>query len=231
MHKNRNNWTFLKASIIGLFAITLLACSQSDKQDIAIEQIKSFISKRDIDHTKAAWKHNLPMPPQVTFSPDKSYYWLIRTNMGDMKLKLMPDVAPMHVSSTIYLSQLGFYDSLNFHRIISNFMVQGGDPMGNGMGGPGYKYAGEFSVDAKHDKAGILSMANAGANTDGSQFFITFGPTPHLNGRHTVFGELVDGMETLQRIHGVASPGGKPQKAVEITSTLILVEKAAESES
>ena len=121
-----------------------------------------------------------------------------------MEIKLFPKVAPMHVTSTIYLTRMGFYDGVVFHRVIQGFMAQGGDPTGTGSGGPGYKYDGEFAPDGpKHDKAGMLSMAHAGPGTDGSQFFITFGPTPHLNNVHTVFGEVVKGMDTLKKLEAV----------------------------
>ena len=129
----------------------------------------------------------------------------------------------MHVSSTIYLTRLGFYDNLKFHRVINGFMAQGGDPMGNGMGGPGYKYSGEFHDSAKHDKAGILSMANAGPDTDGSQFFLTFKATPHLNGRHTVFGEVVDGLDVLKAIEAAGTYSGQPKEDLRILSATIVV--------
>src|SRR5438093_13636501 len=109
---------------------------------------------------------------------------------GDVVIRLRPDLAPGHVQRIKELVDEGFYDGVVFHRVIQGFMAQGGDPTGTGSGGPGYKYDGEFAPDGpKHDKAGILSMAHAGPGTDGSQFFITFGPTPHLNNVHTVFGE------------------------------------------
>ena len=103
-------------------------------------------------------------------------------------------------------------------------MAQGGDPLGKGIGGPGYKYSGEFDDDAKHDKRGILSMANAGPGTDGSQFFLTFGPTPHLDGKHTVFGEVVEGKGTLNALEMAGSRRGKPSEPLEITNASILVE-------
>ena len=108
----------------------------------------------------------------------------------------------MHVSSGIYLARLGYYDGLTFHRVIPRFMAQGGCPIGSGSGGPGYQFEGEFDAKVKHDKPGILSMANAGPGTDGSQFFLTFLPTPHLDGRHTVWGEVVDGKDTLKALEG-----------------------------
>ncbi len=116
----------------------------------------------------------------------------LHTTKGDIKLNLFPDKAPLTVLNFVNLSKRGFYNGLTFHRVIPNFMIQGGDPAGNGTGGPGYKFKDEFSPDLKHSKPGILSMANAGPGTNGSQFFITHVPTPWLDGKHTIFGEVVD---------------------------------------
>jgi len=146
------------------------------------------------------------------------------TNKGKMKIKLMPDVAPMHVSSTIYLTRLGFYDDTIFHRVIPGFMAQGGDPTGTGRGGPGYKYDGEFDASVKHNKPGILSMANAGPGTDGSQFFLTFVKTPHLNGKHTIFGQVVEGMGTLKELEKFGSRSGKPKEELLLESATISVD-------
>jgi cyclophilin family peptidyl-prolyl cis-trans isomerase len=194
------------------------------KTDPAIAEIDKFIAAQKIDKSNPSWKQNLPKPPQVTFGKDKKYVWVLETNKGTMKLLLKPDVAPMHVSSTIYLTRLGFYDGLKFHRVIPGFMAQGGDPTGTGMSGPGYKYDGELVATAKHDKAGILSMAHAGPGTDGSQFFITFGPTPHLDMRHTVFGEVIDGMDTLKKLEAAGSPSGQTSEPLTITKATIVVQ-------
>ncbi len=119
---------------------------------------------------------------------------------GDVVIRLRSDLAPGHVERITELAREGFYDGVIFHRVIGDFMVQGGDPTGTGMGGPGYKFGDEFDSSLKHDKQGILSMANAGPGTNGSQFFITHGPTPHLNGKHTVFGQVVEGLDVLMSI-------------------------------
>jgi len=112
----------------------------------------------------------------------------------------------MHVASGIYLARLGFYDGLVFHRIIPGFMAQGGDPTGSGSGGPGYMMDGEFLGNKKHDKPGLLSMANTGRpRSDGSQFFLTFVPTPHLDGRHSIWGEVVEGMDAVKALEGKGS--------------------------
>ncbi len=223
-----NKFKPLSVFFVGLMLLvaTLFfsGCSESGQDsDKAISQINDFIALQTIDKTKAGWKRNLTKPPQVEFSSDKKYFWHLRTNKGNLKIEMMPKVAPMHVSSTIYLTILGFYNDLSFHRVISGFMAQGGDPMGNGMGGPGYKYAGEFAKDAVHDKPGILSMANSGENTDGSQFFITFQATPHLNGRHTVFGQVVEGLDVLKVMEDLGSRNGQTKEPLKIISATISV--------
>jgi peptidyl-prolyl cis-trans isomerase B (cyclophilin B) len=189
----------------------------------AVEQVAAQIAKLTLDKSDPAWRTKLTKPTVADFSAGKTYNWILETTQGTIKIELMPKVAPMHVTSTIYLTQLGFYDSLTFHRVIPGFMAQGGCPLGNGTGGPGYKYAGEFDDSAKHDGQGVLSMANAGPNTDGSQFFLTFGPTPHLNGRHTVFGKVVEGHAALKALEALGSSGGRPTETLVIKKATIEV--------
>jgi peptidyl-prolyl cis-trans isomerase B (cyclophilin B) len=157
----------------------------------------------------------------MSFAPDKTYYWDMKTNKGDMSFKLFADTAPMHVTSTIYLTEIGFYDSVVFHRVIPGFMAQGGDPTGSGRGGPGYQYDGEFGSARSHDRPGLLSMANAGAGTDGSQFFITFVPTQYLDGKHTIFGELAAGAKTLDEFQKRGSRSGQTSEKLEILKASI----------
>ncbi len=134
-----------------------------------------------------------PKPPDMVIDPKKKYKAIFHTEKGDMTVDLFADRAPVTVNNFVFLARDGFYNGTTFHRVINNFMVQGGDPQGTGTGGPGYKWNDEKSALAiPHDSAGVLSMANAGANTNGSQFFITHGPTPHLNGKHAVFGKVAD---------------------------------------
>jgi peptidyl-prolyl cis-trans isomerase B (cyclophilin B) len=124
----------------------------------------------------------------------------IDTPRGQIRIQLFADKAPRTVENFVTLANKGFYDGLKFHRVIANFMIQGGCPDGTGRGGPGYTFADEFHPDLRHDSAGILSMANAGPNTNGSQFFITHGPQPHLDGRHSVFGKVISGQEVVDAI-------------------------------
>ena len=209
------------------FAVSCEASSTADpKGPKGVEAIREFIAGAPIDKDAGGkWKQRLPTPPKVSFDEGKQYFWLLETNVGAIKIELLEDEAPMHVSSTIYLTELGFYDDVKFHRVIPGFMAQGGDPTGSGRGGPGYKYAGEFDGDSRHDGPGTLSMANAGPNTDGSQFFITFKPTPHLDGRHTVFGKVVEGMGTVRELEKNGTAGrGKPKQDLRIKKATILVE-------
>ena len=124
----------------------------------------------------------------------------IQTDRGDMTIEMFEDHAPNTVANMISLIEKGYYDGLNFHRVISDFMIQGGCPQGTGTGGPGYKFDDECTSECRHDSAGVLSMANAGPRTNGSQFFITHGPTPHLDGKHTVFGKVTEGLDVVHEI-------------------------------
>ncbi|MFT4282997.1 MAG: peptidylprolyl isomerase [Candidatus Woesearchaeota archaeon] len=147
----------------------------------------------------------------------------IKTNYGTMKIELFEDKAPITVENFIKLAEDGFYENVIFHRIIEDFMIQGGDPTGTGRGGPGYTINDEFHPDLKHDRKGILSMANAGPNTGGSQFFITLIPTPWLDNRHSVFGALIEGEDVLDQIGSVETDSqDRPLDNVVIESVSIL---------
>jgi cyclophilin family peptidyl-prolyl cis-trans isomerase len=138
--------------------------------------------------------------PDGNLDVSKRYSAIVKTEKGALRLELFADDAPRTVENFVNLARAGFYDGTTFHRVIPGFMVQGGDPTGTGRGGPGYQFGDEISPRRRHDSAGILSMANAGPNTNGSQFFITYSPTPHLDGKHTVFGRITEGMDVLRRI-------------------------------
>ncbi|MFL2529709.1 MAG: peptidylprolyl isomerase [Candidatus Azotimanducaceae bacterium] len=174
-----------------------------------------------VDKSNPRWKQSLTKPKLMEFNLDEKYYWDLETNVGDISFELFAKTAPMHVTSTIYLTELGFYDDIVFHRVITGFMAQGGDPTGTGRGGPGYNYEGEFSRGVSHDRAGLLSMANAGPGTDGSQFFITFIPTQYLDGKHTIFGGMVSGKETLDALESAGSRSGKPTSSLKIVKATI----------
>jgi cyclophilin family peptidyl-prolyl cis-trans isomerase len=158
-------------------------------------------------------------PPAMSIDPKKRYTAMFKTEKGNFEVELYADKAPKTVNNFVFLSRDGFYDGVTFHRVIKDFMAQGGDPTGTGTGGPGYKFADEFHPDLKHSKPGILSMANAGRNTNGSQFFITFAPTPHLDGKHSVFGQVVKGMEVVRSI-----PERDPGRAREPGTKILTIE-------
>ena len=213
------------ALLAACFATSHAAFAAEEKKmadsDAALAAIDAQIAKAKVDKSKSDWKSHVPKPDKVSFDDKKTYFWVLDTNKGPIEVKLRPDVAPMHVTSTIYLTRMGFYDGVVFHRVIPGFMAQGGDPTGTGMGGPGYQYAGEFSPNATHNKPGILSMANAGPNTDGSQFFLTFVATEYLNGKHTVFGEVSKGMDTMKALEAAGSDSGRTKEKLEIRKATI----------
>ncbi len=139
-------------------------------------------------------------PPEMQIDPKKKYFATMSTNKGDIELELYPNYAPKTVNNFVFLAREGFYDGIVFHRVISNFVIQGGDPTGKGAGGPGYNFEDEVKNNPLKHETGVISMANAGPNTNGSQFFITHSPQPHLNGRHTVFGKVTSGMDVVNAI-------------------------------
>ncbi len=139
-------------------------------------------------------------PPEMALDPDKDYHATLFTEKGTIRIKLFAEEAPETVNNFVFLAREGYFDGTTFHRVIEGFMAQGGDPTGTGTGGPGYIIPDEFHPDLRHDRPGMLSMANRGPNTGGSQFFITHVATPWLDDRHAVFGEVVEGMEVLNAI-------------------------------
>jgi cyclophilin family peptidyl-prolyl cis-trans isomerase len=138
--------------------------------------------------------------PTFNLNLSKGYTAILETEKGDIVVELFADKVPNTVNNFVFLAREGFYDNTTFHRVIPDFMAQAGDPTGTGRGGPGYKFRDEFHPSLRHDGPGILSMANAGPNTNGSQFFITFTSTPWLNNKHAVFGKVVKGLEVLNSI-------------------------------
>ena len=168
-------------------------------------------------------------------------YATFKTSLGNIVVRLSEDKAPKTVENFVGLAtgtkewtdpktgakvKRPLYNGTIFHRVIPGFMIQGGDPLGNGTGGPGFRFADEFSPDLRHGKAGILSMANAGPNTNGSQFFITLGPTPHLDNRHSVFGEVVEGMDVVKKI-GAVPTGRQDRPVTPVVINTIAIEREA----
>jgi cyclophilin family peptidyl-prolyl cis-trans isomerase len=147
--------------------------------------------------------------PPMTIDQAKSYEATIHTEKGDVVLELYPDVAPIAVNSFIFLAENGWYDGVTFHRVLPGFVAQGGDPTGTGFGGPGYAYGIEISPDVTFDQAGLLSMANSGPTSNGSQFFITLDALPDLNGGYTIFGRVISGMDVVEQITP-RDPGQNP---------------------
>ena len=149
---------------------------------------------------------------------------ILETNMGEIHINVDADKAPITAKNFIDYVEDDFFKDTIFHRVIPGFMAQGGDPLGNGRGSPGYKYAGEYSDSVKHTKGGLLSMANSGPNTDGSQFFLTFKATPWLDGKHTIFGKVIQGMDVLEKIEKLGSRSGKVSEKVLMLKATITVQ-------
>jgi len=211
---------------LGLYCVAAAAETPAKNppiKDGAMQQIESMIANAKVDTKKPGWKTAVPKPTVASFDSTHTYYARMVTTKGPVLIKFLPKVAPMHVTSFIYLTKLGFYDGLSFHRVITGFMAQGGCPLGNGGGGPGYEYGGEFSPSVKHDRGGLLSMANRGAGTDGSQFFLTFKETPWLDGKHTIFGEVVEGMDVLKKLEAAGSQSGRPSEPLKMEKVTIEV--------
>ncbi len=203
--------------LMGAFQQKVIAKLQAQQQQQQAQAMEKLGKENE-------WKLKQTKPELMKFDPQKDYFWVLETNKGTIKLKLMPDVAPMHVTSTIFLTNRGFYDGTLFHRVSPGFMAQGGDPLGTGTGGPGYMYDGEFSPSVTYNRPFLLGMANTGRPTsDGSQFFITFVPAPVLNGKHTIFGEVVEGQDTLKKLEaaGGPAPEGKTKEELKIVKARI----------
>lgn len=160
-------------------------------------------------------------PPEMQIDPEKCYSATFETEVGNFVIELTADKTPITVNNFVFLAREGYYDNTTFHRVIQEFMAQGGDPSGTGTGGPGYTIQDEFDGTLRHDGPGILSMANIGRpNTGGGQFFITFGPTPHLDDRHAVFGRVTEGMDVVRSIR-IRDPQSDPNPGTALISVTI----------
>ena len=191
---NATRWIITAVAAIALMILLFaLIQTQSNEEILSEESVMP----------KLEWSS----PPAMMIDPQKQYTALIETELGNIKIRLLDNESPITVNNFVFLAQQGYYDGVIFHRVIHDFMVQGGDRTGSG-GGPGYMFADEVENGLKFDRPGLLAMANSGPNTNGSQFFITHVATPHLNGLHTIYGEVVEGMSTV-----FAIPERNPQNA------------------
>ncbi|MCB0184808.1 MAG: peptidylprolyl isomerase [Caldilineaceae bacterium] len=166
-------------------------------------------------------------PPEMVIDPSKYYYATFKTDKGDIKVQLFAERAPQTVNNFVFLAREGYYNDTTFHRVLADFMAQGGDPTGTGSGGPGYSFADELDPSLSFDRAGLLAMANAGPGTNGSQFFLTFAPTEWLNNRHTIFGEVIEGMDVLNSLT-LRDPNMAPDFEGDTLYT-VLIEESDES--
>jgi cyclophilin family peptidyl-prolyl cis-trans isomerase/tetratricopeptide (TPR) repeat protein/O-antigen ligase len=182
-------------------------------------------SQRAADLPPAQRNGMYSQPPPFTLDPPKAYQATIKTEKGDIVLQLYADRVPTTVNNFVFLAREGFYDNTTFHRVLPDFMAQAGDPTGTGRGGPGYAFSDEFDPELRHDGPGVLSMANAGANTNGSQFFITYEATPWLDDRHTVFGRVIQGMEVLESLTP-RDPSENPDFAGDTILTISIQEQS-----
>ena len=167
--------------------------------------------------------------PQLVIDPKKNYIATLKTSLGDIVIQLHAGKVPRTVNNFVFLAREGFYNGVSFHRVIKNFMAQGGDPTGTGTGGPGYKFADEFDPGLRHEGPGVLSMANSGPGTNGSQFFITHVATPWLDGKHTVFGRVTNGMDVVDAINKAPVVEEKPEKPVRVKKASVTACQRSES--
>jgi len=198
----------LLTALLTISSLVLVACSDEEPEPTATAVPAAPAAAGGQTDAKAVMLSagEEARTPMGALDTSKTYHATFVTDAGEFKILLFDDEAPLTVENFINLTTIGFYDGLMFHRVIPEFMAQGGDPTGTGVGGPGYRFRDEFDATRRHDKPGILSMANAGPNTNGSQFFITFVPTPHLDGKHSVFGEVIEGLENVLKLE-VRDPG------------------------
>ncbi|MEG8946024.1 peptidylprolyl isomerase [Rosettibacter firmus] len=199
---------YFRMFLLGIISLMILNCTSNNQKQ---------------PETKNEAKDNIE--EMITLKPDEKLIAVMKTNMGTIELQLFPNEAPKTVKNFVGLSLKGFYDGVIFHRVIKNFMIQGGDPTGTGMGGAsiyGGPFEDEFSVSLRHDSPGILSMANAGPNTNQSQFFITVVPTPWLDLKHTIFGKVINGMDVVNSINSVPTDkNDRPLQNVVIEKIII----------
>jgi cyclophilin family peptidyl-prolyl cis-trans isomerase/protein-disulfide isomerase len=210
------NSDFEAARNLGLQAVPLVVINGRAQPSFALDyySIESTIS------LLALSRRQFKDCPPFTIDPARQYIATLHTAQGDIVLQLFPDKAPLAVNSFVFLARQGWYDGVSFHRVLPGFMAQTGDPSGSGRGGPGYLFNNEIDPSLKYDRAGLVGMANTGPDTNGSQFFITYAPAPHLDGGYTIFGEVLSGMEVLESL----TPRDPEQGNQPVGDTLLSVE-------
>lgn len=213
-----NNKILLGLVVVVILAALAIRLTAKDTTTSATMKTDSGIQLSDVEITQQAEEGGAPTmdKPKMEIDENATYVAVFKTSMGDITVNLFAQETPVTVNNFVVLAQKGFYDGTIFHRVIEDFMIQGGDPVGNGTGGPGYTFEDEFSPRT-FDGPGILAMANSGPDTNGSQFFITQAATTWLNGKHTIFGEVTDGMAVVDAIAQVEKgPQDRPVKDVVI---------------
>lgn len=184
---------------------------------------KAVQQSTPLQNNEAVTNAQSAQPKEEAAMTDKIVKVKIETTMGTIVAELYPKEAPKTVQNFVTLAKKGFYDGIIFHRVIPGFMIQTGDPTGTGMGGPGYQFEDEFSPNLRHDKPGVISMANAGPGTNGSQFFITDAPTPWLDNRHSIFGQVTEGMDVVHQIaQAPRNPSDKPLTTISMKKVTIV---------
>jgi cyclophilin family peptidyl-prolyl cis-trans isomerase len=204
----QNRWIWLTIAML-MITLVVAACPQAEQATpapdaaavettpAATTQPEEETGASESDPASANQVGMYDAPPPMTIDPESYYYATLKTEQGDIEVQLFADRAPVTVNNFVFLAREGFYDNTTFHRVLDGFMAQAGDPTGTGSGGPGYQFQDEIYPGGSFDRPGLLAMANAGPGTNGSQFFITFAPTPWLDGNHTIFGEVIGGQEVL----------------------------------
>ena len=214
--------------VIALIAVALIFMFFSNRSEaVPTEAPLTEVPQTEVPQTDATQETttlSYDAYPPMTIDPSKEYLATVTmAEGGEFTIQLFPDKAPKTVNSFVFLAREGYFDGLTFHRVLDGFMAQGGDPTGTGMGGPGYEFENEES-DLTFDKAGIVAMANAGPDTNGSQFFITFAPTPHLNGGYTIFGQVIEGMDVVNAIT-LRNPDENPTFAGDVMESVTITEQ------
>ena len=187
----------------------------------APEETGAVACDAEVPELAGQQKQQYPKAPEMQIDENAQYTATLQTSCGVVEIELLAKEAPITVNNFVFLAREGFYDGLTFHRVIPGFMAQGGDPLGTGTGGPGYQFEDEVDTDLKFDEPGLLAMANSGPDTNGSQFFITVAPAEHLNGLHTIFGRVTEGMDVVTEIESYGTPEGTTTSTVYIEKVTI----------